>query len=128
MIVPRRSDLAFLMYTDKDIAELIHQLEERKYEAVNAEQFENARKLKAAIDELLIAGQTIGALDVQKQIYADEQNYAKAKDKKEELEKARDDVYKELQILELLALPLPKSKPTSPKDLPPATRLRTHSR
>ena len=110
--------------------QLIHQLEQRKYEAVSTEQFENARKLKHAIDELTIAGQTIGAIDAQKQASADDQNYAKAKDKKEELEKFRENVYKDLSISELLSLPIPQSKPKSPGtgNLPPPTKLKSQRR
>ena len=110
--------------------QLIHQLEERKHEAVSCEQFENARKLKHAIDELTVAGQTIGAIDAQKQSNADNQKYAEAKDKKEECEKFRENVYKDLRISELLTLPLPQAKPKSPGtgSLPPATRLKSQRR
>ena len=98
-------------------------MEERKYEAVNCEQFDNARKLKIAIDELMIGGQTIGALDAQKRAFADNQDYAEAKEKKSEIEEQRDQLYRELEISKLLELPVPKSPiPKSPKELPPPIR------
>ena len=95
------------------IFQLIHQLEERKYEAVSCEHFENAIRLKQAIDELITGGQTIGALDAQKSAYADEQNYSEAKEKKTESEQCRENLFKELKIAELLELPTPQKKPTS---------------
>ena len=81
---------------------MIHQLEERKLEAVNTEQFENARKLKFAIDELLIGGQIVGALDAEKRGFSDRQEYDKAKDKKTAMEEKRDQLYKDLKIFEEL--------------------------
>ena len=54
---------------------MIHQLEERKYEAVNTEHFDNARKLKLAIDKLIVGGQSLGALEAQKRAFADNQDY-----------------------------------------------------
>jgi len=125
--VPRRQDLAFLMYTDKDVAELIHQLEERKFEAVNSEQFENARTLKRTIEELAMAGQAIGAIDAQKREFAVVGKYTEAKNKKIECEKFREKVYGDLMISDLLELPMPRSKPPSAegKELPPATKLRS---
>ena len=83
--------------------------------------------MKFAIEELQTSGQIIGALDGQKQAFSDRQSYAEAKDKKFQLDGLREKIYKELKISELLALPLPKTKPTSPKDgvLPPPTRLKS---
>ena len=80
--------------------------------------------MKNAIEQLVTKGQTLGALDAKKSAFAKDQKYAEAKDTKVQLDEFRDKIYKELQIFELLNLPLPRSKPSSPKDgaLPPATR------
>ena len=88
--------------------QLIHQLEERKFEAVNSEQFENARKLKRTIEELAMAGQAIGAIDAQKREFAVVGKYTEAKNKKIECEKFREKVYGDLMIADLLELPLPR--------------------
>ena len=106
-------------------------MEERKFEAVNTEQFENARKLKFAIDELLIGGQIVGALDAEKQRFSDLQEYDKAKDKKTAVEEKRDQLYKDLKISQLLELPVTKvlSSPSSSKnDLPPALKMKNYRR
>ena len=42
-------DLSFLMYTDKEVAQIISKLEKKKFEAVNTERFEYAKKIKSAI-------------------------------------------------------------------------------
>ena len=107
--------------------QLIHQLQERKYEAVNCEQFDNAKKLQHTIKELTMAGQAIGAMDAQKRAFAVVGKYEESKNKKVECAQFREKVYKELMISDLLELPLPRSKPPSAegKELPPATRLKS---
>ena len=108
---------------------MIHQLEERKLEAVNTEQFENARKLKFAIDELLIGGQIVGALDAEKRGFSDRQEYDKAKDKKTAMEEKRDQLYKDLKISTLLELPVTKLlNPSNKNDLPPALKMKNYRR
>ena len=75
---------------------------------------------------MLIGGQTLGALDAQKRAFADSQNYGEAKEKKFELDQKRDELYKELEISQLLELPLPSMKPKSPRgELPPPTRIKS---
>ena len=44
-------DLSFLMYTDKEVAQLINKLEKKKFEAVSTERFEYAKKIKSAISK-----------------------------------------------------------------------------
>ena len=39
-------DLSFLMYTDREVAQIINKLEKKKLEAVNTERFEYAKKIK----------------------------------------------------------------------------------
>ena len=75
---------------------------------------------------MLIGGQTLGALDAQKRAFADSQNYGEAKEKKFELDQKRDELYKDLEISQLLELPLPSMKPKSPRgELPPPTRIKS---
>ena len=55
-----RDDLAYLMYTDHDIAEVIRKLEERRAEAVDAGRDDQANKLKSVAAALETSGQEIG--------------------------------------------------------------------
>ena len=80
-------DLAFLMYTDKEVSQIISKLEKKKFEAVSTERFEYAKKIKSAIGneilngiiidvehivgELREAGLILGSLEMEKQIFAD---------------------------------------------------------
>ena len=66
-------DLSFLMYTDREVAQIINKLEKKKLEAVNTERFEYAKKIKTAIGELQEAGLILGSLEMEKQILADSQ-------------------------------------------------------
>ena len=94
---------------------------------MNTEQFENARKLKFAIDELITGGQIVGALDAEKRGFSDAQEYEKAKEKKIAVEEKRDQLYKDLEISKLLELPV--AKLLSPRnDLPPATKKKNYRR
>jgi hypothetical protein len=45
-------DLAFDMYQDPDVAQIIRKLDERKREAVQKERYDHAKKLKQAIADL----------------------------------------------------------------------------
>ena len=51
-VLSEYDDLSFLMYTDKEVAQIISKLEKKKFEAVNTERFEYAKKIKAAIGNL----------------------------------------------------------------------------
>ena len=55
--------------------QLIHQLECRKYIAVDEERFDRARRLKDAISELLVMGPTLGALEIEKRRFVERQDY-----------------------------------------------------
>jgi len=53
--------------------QLIHQLECRKYVAVEEERFDRARRLKDAIAELLVIGPSLGALELEKRRLVEKQ-------------------------------------------------------
>ena len=74
--------------------QLIHQLECRKYIAVDEERFDRARRLKDAIAELLIMGPTLGALEIEKRRFVEKQDYEGAKLKKAEMEEMREACYR----------------------------------
>ena len=107
--------------------QLIHQLEKRKYEAATCERFDNARRLKAAIKEMEIIGQSVAALEMEKKALVTKQDYEGAKEKKSEIEDVKDEAYRKWAIAELLEMPSPSlrrsaldrgSKP-QPVALPP---------
>ena len=112
------------MYTDREVAQIINKLEKKKLEAVNTERFEYAKKIKTAIGELQEAGLILGSLEMEKQILADSQvgqlaecsldncidhccvcqDYDEAKEKKIQMDEFRIEVYKTLEITDLLEL------------------------
>ncbi|CAB3229836.1 unnamed protein product [Arctia plantaginis] len=63
-------DLAFIMYVDNDIADLIRNLDEKKKNAVQEERFEYARRLKSAGAALASAGIRIGRWRLRKRTAA----------------------------------------------------------
>ena len=111
--------LSFLMYTDAEVAQLINKLEKKKFEAVATERFEYAKKIKSAISkssgefpvctpivagELCEAGQMLGSLEMEMHDLADKEEYDQAKDKKSQMDEFRVEVYKTLEITDLLEL------------------------
>uniref|UniRef100_A0A2A4JCJ4 Centrosomal protein CEP104 N-terminal domain-containing protein n=1 Tax=Heliothis virescens TaxID=7102 RepID=A0A2A4JCJ4_HELVI len=63
-------DLAFIMYVDNDIADLVRSLDEKKKAAVGEERFEYARRLKSAGAALASAGIRIGRWRLRKRTAA----------------------------------------------------------
>ena len=107
------------MYTDTEVAQLINKLEKKKFEAVATERFEYAKKIKSAISksrweytvikpvivgELCEAGQMLGSLEMEMHVLADKEEYDEAKDKKSQMDEFRVEVYKTLEITDLLEL------------------------
>ncbi|KAM3956825.1 centrosomal protein of 104 kDa [Aphomia sociella] len=63
-------DLAFVMYVDNEIADLVRSLDEKKKNAVCEERFEYARRLKSAGSALAAAGIRIGRWRLRKRTAA----------------------------------------------------------
>ncbi|KAL4716449.1 hypothetical protein ACJJTC_015877 [Scirpophaga incertulas] len=63
-------DLAFVMYVDTEIAELIRSMDEKKKAAVAEERFEFARRLKSASSALWAAGVRVGRWRLRKRTAA----------------------------------------------------------
>uniref|UniRef100_A0A2H8THI4 Centrosomal protein n=1 Tax=Melanaphis sacchari TaxID=742174 RepID=A0A2H8THI4_9HEMI len=95
-------DLAFEMYVDKHIAQIIRMLENRKIIAVQDERFEYARKLKGAMTELKSAGEKLGKLELSKTQAIQNEDYSKAKKKKTQMEEYRAQVMIENRVDDLL--------------------------
>ncbi|XP_035829419.1 centrosomal protein of 104 kDa [Aplysia californica] len=97
-------DLAFDMYQDPEIAQIIRRLERKKQEAVLQERYDYAKRLKTAISELQKVGEKLGKMEVEKRQAVENEDYDKAKLKKVQMDEYRLQVYKDLNLNDLLEL------------------------
>ncbi|NXU00738.1 CE104 protein, partial [Buphagus erythrorhynchus] len=129
-------DLAFDMYQDPEVAQIIRRLDEKKQEAVCLECYDHAKKLKQAIADLQKVGERLGRYEVEKRYAVEKEDYDLAKKKKEQMDEYRLKVYQQLELHDLLdaqllirkppELPLrsvsgtesPQSSPPEPTDTP----------
>uniref|UniRef100_A0A5F8GC19 Centrosomal protein of 104 kDa n=1 Tax=Monodelphis domestica TaxID=13616 RepID=A0A5F8GC19_MONDO len=95
-------DLAFDMYQDPEVAQIIRKLDERKREAVQKERYDHAKKLKQAIADLQKVGERLGRYDVEKRCAVEREDYDLAKEKKQQMEQYRTKVYQQLELHDLL--------------------------
>ncbi|XP_053379398.1 centrosomal protein of 104 kDa-like isoform X2 [Mercenaria mercenaria] len=95
-------DLAFDMYQDPEIAQIIRKLEKKKQEAVLQERYEYAKKLKHTIGELQKVGEKLGKYEVEKRQAVENEDYDKAKLKKIQMDEYRLQIYKDLNVKDLL--------------------------
>uniref|UniRef100_A0A2K5CIS4 Centrosomal protein of 104 kDa n=1 Tax=Aotus nancymaae TaxID=37293 RepID=A0A2K5CIS4_AOTNA len=107
-------DLAFDMYQDPEVAQIIRKLDERKREAVQKERYDYAKKLKQAIADLQKVGERLGRYEVEKRCAVEKEDYDLAKEKKQQMEQYRAEVYKQLELHSLLDAELIRR----PLDLP----------
>ncbi|XP_014401676.1 PREDICTED: centrosomal protein of 104 kDa [Myotis brandtii] len=107
-------DLAFDMYQDPEVAQIIRKLDERKREAVQQERYDYAKKLKQAIADLQKVGERLGRYEVEKRCAVEKEDYDLAKHKKRQMEQYRAQVYAQLELHSLVDMePVPR-----PMDLP----------
>ncbi|KAJ8386881.1 hypothetical protein AAFF_G00165820 [Aldrovandia affinis] len=95
-------DLAFDMYQDPEVAQIIRRLDERKQEAVRQERYELAKTLKQAVADLQKVGERLGRYEVEKRSAIEKEDYDTAKRKKEQMEDYRMEVYQQLRVHNLL--------------------------
>ncbi|XP_029434701.1 centrosomal protein of 104 kDa isoform X2 [Rhinatrema bivittatum] len=95
-------DLAFDMYQDPEVAQIIRKLDETKQEAVKNERYDYAKKLKQAIADLQKVGERLGRYEVEKRCAVEKEDYSLAKQKKEQMEEYRLKVYQQLELHNLL--------------------------
>ncbi|XP_057606570.1 centrosomal protein of 104 kDa isoform X2 [Hippopotamus amphibius kiboko] len=107
-------DLAFDMYQDPEVAQIIRTLDERKREAVQRERYDYAKKLKQAIADLQKVGERLGRYEVEKRCAVEKEDYDLAKEKKQQMERYRGQVYEQLRLHELVDAELMRR----PADLP----------
>ncbi|NWU05950.1 CE104 protein, partial [Cephalopterus ornatus] len=104
-------DLAFDMYQDPEVAQIIRRLDERKREAVRHERYDHAKKLKQAIADLQKVGERLGRYEVEKRYAVEKEDYDLAKKKKEQMDEYRLKVYHQLELHDLLDAQLLIRKP-----------------
>ncbi|NXL21105.1 CE104 protein, partial [Setophaga kirtlandii] len=95
-------DLAFDMYQDPEVAQIIRRLDEKKREAVCLECYDHAKKLKQAIADLQKVGERLGRYEVEKRYAVEKEDYDLAKKKKEQMDEYRLKVYQQLELHDLL--------------------------
>ncbi|KAK2513575.1 Cep104 [Columba guinea] len=95
-------DLAFDMYQDPEVAQIIRRLDEKKREAVHHERYDYAKKLKQAIADLQKVGERLGRYEVEKRYAVEKEDYDLAKKKKQQMESYRLRVYQQLELHGLL--------------------------
>ncbi|XP_010177439.1 PREDICTED: centrosomal protein of 104 kDa, partial [Mesitornis unicolor] len=95
-------DLAFDMYQDPEVAQIIRRLDEKKRVAVRHERYDYAKKLKQAIADLQKVGERLGQYEVEKRYAVEKEDYDLAKKKKQQMEAYRRKVYQQLELHDLL--------------------------
>ncbi|XP_038061294.1 centrosomal protein of 104 kDa-like isoform X2 [Patiria miniata] len=128
-------DLAFDMYQDPEVAQVIRKLDVRKNEAVLQEQYDLAKKLKQAIADLQKVGEKLGRYEVEKRRAIETEDYDLAKIKKIQMEEYRLQIYQQLELNDLLKLSkngendasLPPMKDESLRNLPGQVRTNSPS-
>ncbi|XP_038602044.1 centrosomal protein of 104 kDa isoform X2 [Tachyglossus aculeatus] len=95
-------DLAFDMYQDPEVAQIIRKLDEKKREAVQKERYDYAKTLKQAIADLQKVGERLGRYEVEKRCAVEKEDYDLAKEKKQQMEQYRMKVYQQLELHNLM--------------------------
>ncbi|CAH2319762.1 centrosomal of 104 kDa isoform X1 [Pelobates cultripes] len=109
-------DLAFDMYQDPEVAQIIRKLDEKKIEAVRHERYDYAKKLKQAIADLQKVGEHLGRYEVEKRCAVEKEDYDLAKQKKQQMEEYRQKVYQQLELHDLLDIALIRRAPETSLD------------
>ncbi|XP_028172012.1 centrosomal protein of 104 kDa [Ostrinia furnacalis] len=94
-------DLAFVMYVDTEIADLVRTLDEKKKNAVAEERFEYARRLKSAGSALAAAGIRIGRWRLRKRTAAARDDFELARRMRDRIADALAGVKEDPQLCRL---------------------------
>ncbi|XP_041061791.1 centrosomal protein of 104 kDa isoform X4 [Carcharodon carcharias] len=113
-IVSPLDDLAFDMYQDPEVAQIIRKLDEEKHEAVKHERYDFAKKLKQAIADLQKVGERLGRYEVEKRCAIEKEDYDLAKQKKQQMDDYRMKVYQQLELHNLLDMGMIRKLPEFP--------------
>lgn len=113
-VISPLDDLAFDMYQDPEVAQIIRKLDEEKHEAVKLERYDFAKKLKQAIADLQKVGERLGRYEVEKRCAIEKEDYDLAKQKKLQMDDYRMKVYKQLELHNLLDMGMIRKLPEFP--------------
>ncbi|XP_059494105.1 centrosomal protein of 104 kDa isoform X4 [Stegostoma tigrinum] len=113
-IISPLDDLAFDMYQDPEVAQIIRNLDEEKHEAVKHERYDFAKKLKQAIADLQKVGERLGRYEVEKRCAIEKEDYDLAKQKKQQMDDYRMKVYQQLELHNLLDMGTIRKLPEIP--------------
>ncbi|CAH2057358.1 unnamed protein product, partial [Iphiclides podalirius] len=94
-------DLAFVMYVDNEIADLVRTLDDKKKTAVAEERFEYARRLKSAASALAAAGIRIGRWRLRKRTAAARDDFELARRMRDRIADALAGVKEDPQLCRL---------------------------
>ncbi|XP_041970900.1 centrosomal protein of 104 kDa [Aricia agestis] len=110
-------DLAFVMYVDNDIADLVRVLDKKKRAAVADERFEYARRLKSAGSALAAAGIRIGRWRLRKRTAAARDDFELARRMRDRITDALIGVKEDTELCRLLELngPDPRNDSSMPQ-------------
>ncbi|XP_068625323.1 centrosomal protein of 104 kDa [Battus philenor] len=103
-------DLAFVMYVDNEIADLVRVLDEKKKNAVSEERFEYARRLKSAAAALAAAGIRIGRWRLRKRTAAARDDFELARRMRDRIADALTGVKEDPQLCRLFEEDGPDSR------------------
>ncbi|XP_059055953.1 centrosomal protein of 104 kDa [Achroia grisella] len=103
-------DLAFVMYVDNEIADLVRNLDEKKKTAVTEERFEYARRLKSAGSALAAAGIRIGRWRLRKRTAAARDDFELARRMRDRITDALIGVKEDPQLCRLFEEDGPDSR------------------
>ncbi|XP_063833817.1 uncharacterized protein LOC135082985 [Ostrinia nubilalis] len=103
-------DLAFVMYVDTEIADLVRTLDEKKKNAVAEERFEYARRLKSAGSALAAAGIRIGRWRLRKRTAAARDDFELARRMRDRIADALAGVKEDPQLCRLFEEEGPDSR------------------
>ncbi|CAK1543363.1 unnamed protein product [Leptosia nina] len=103
-------DLAFIMYVDNEIADLVRNLDEKKRIAVTEERFEYARRLKSAGSALAAAGIRIGRWRLRKRTAAARDDFELARRMRDRIADALMGVKDDSELLRLFEEDGPDSR------------------
>nr|CDS27541.1 centrosomal protein of 104 kDa [Hymenolepis microstoma] len=95
-------DLAFDIYQDPQLSDIIRRLELQKLEYASQENFDMATKTRDAIRYIQDASEKICRLEFEKQEAAKVENYEEAKEKKEQIHQIRDEMARNIDLDALL--------------------------
>eukprot|EP00062_Callorhinchus_milii_P012732 gi/632960076/ref/XP_007895989.1/ PREDICTED: centrosomal protein of 104 kDa isoform X2 [Callorhinchus milii] len=113
-VISPLDDLAFDMYQDPEVAQIIRKVDEKKHEAVKHERYDYAKKLKQAIADLQKVGERLGRYEVEKRCAVEKEDYDLAKQKKQQMVEYRQKVYQQLELHNLLDLGMIRRQPELP--------------